>query len=194
MFFLTAIFLQGVRGESPLTTGLQLLPMGAAAVLAAIIASRLVTRLGTRPVQLAGTVLSVAGLLLLSRVGAHDSYVGSLLPGLLVFGPGIVGIGVPAQVAAQSEVQSDQAGAASGVVNAAYQVGGTLGLAVITTIANSRVKHLTHVGTPAHAALTSGFQRGLHIAAILAAANLLISLRSPQVIADAEQTAAGAAA
>jgi hypothetical protein len=141
-------------------------------------------------VQLVGTVLSVAGLLLLSRAGAHDSYAGSLLPGLLVFGAGVVSTGVPAQVAAQSEVQHHNAGAASGVVNAGYQIGGALGLAVVTTIANSRVKDLRHLGTPVNAALTSGFQRGLLIAAILAAANLLISLRSPQVIANVDHAAA----
>ena len=88
MFFLTAIFLQQVRGESALATGIELLPMGAAAILAAIVASNLVTRIGTRRVQAAGALLSLAGLLLLAEAGQHTGYVSSLLPGLLLTAPG----------------------------------------------------------------------------------------------------------
>jgi hypothetical protein len=134
MFFLTAIFLQQVRGLSALSTGLELLPMGAAAVLAAVVSSLLVTRIGTRRVQIGGAVLSIVGLFLLSHAAADSSYAASLLPGLLVYGVGILGI-VPAQISAIAEVTTQDAGAASGIVTAGYQVGGALGLAVITTIA-----------------------------------------------------------
>jgi predicted MFS family arabinose efflux permease len=195
MFFLTAIFLQQVRGLSPLSTGLELLPMGVAAVLAAVVASQFVTRIGTRPVQSVGALLSVAGLALLARVGVDSSYAGGILPGLLLFGAGIVTVGVPAQIAAIAEVEPNDAGAASGVVTAGYQVGGALGLAVITTIANSRVTHALHAGTPLHQALTDGFQRGMVVAAGLALAGLLLALRSPAVQPTADQLlAAGAAA
>jgi predicted MFS family arabinose efflux permease len=195
MFFLTAIYLQQVRGESALTTGVQLLPMGAAAVLAAVLASRLVTQIGTRPVQVAGTLFSVAGLALLAQVGAHPTYVRDLMPGLILFGIGVIGVGVSGQIAAVADVPEHQAGAASGVINAGYQIGGALGLAVITTVSDSRVMHLLHGGTSAHDALTSGFDRGLAIAAILAAINAVVAFASPQIKPTAEQLAtAGAAA
>ena len=194
MFFLTAIFLQQVQGRSALATGVQLLPMGVAAVLAAVIASNLVTRIGTRPVQAGGAVLSVAGLLLLSGVGVHTGYVTGLLPGFVTFGAGIIGVGVAGQVSAIAEVGSRDAGAASGLVNAAYQVGGALGLAIITTLANSRVTHALASGVAPHQALADGFTRGLLIAAALAAVNLLLSLASPSARPSAEQLTVAAAA
>ena len=194
MFFLTAIFLQQVRGLSALATGLELLPMGVAAVIAAVISSTLVTRIGTRAVQIAGAVLSIVGLTLLARAGANSAYAGSILPGLLLYGVGILGVGVPAQISAIAEVTTHDAGAASGLVTAGYQIGGALGLAVITTIANSRVTHMLASGAPPHQALTAGFQRGLIVAAALAAVNLLVAARSPRVEPDAALVAAASAA
>jgi EmrB/QacA subfamily drug resistance transporter len=73
MFFLTAIFLQQVRGQSALGTGIQLLPMGVAALLGALLATNLVARIGTRPVRVGGAALSTVGLLLLSQAGARVS-------------------------------------------------------------------------------------------------------------------------
>jgi EmrB/QacA subfamily drug resistance transporter len=190
MFFLTAIFLQQVRGQSALQTGLQLLPMGVAAVIAAILVSSLVTRIGTRPVQIVGALLNVIGLGLLSRADAGSPYVSSLLPGLLIFGSGILAIGVPAQIAAIAEVRSQEAGAASGIVTAGYEVGGALGLAIVTTIANSRVTHLLVTGLPVHQALTQGYQLGLLVAAGLEVINLVIAAVSPRIAPDAELVAA----
>jgi EmrB/QacA subfamily drug resistance transporter len=194
MFFLTAIFLQQVRGESALGTGLELLPMGIAAVLAAGAASTLVTRVGTRPVQLAGAVLSVVGLALLSQAGADASYAGGLLPGFLLFGMGIIGIGVPAQIAAVAEVGHADAGAASAVVTTAYQVGGALGLAIISTLANSHVTHLLATGDSTRLAFTGGFQYGLIAAAVVAAVNVLVGIGSPRIRPTAEMVGAAVAA
>jgi EmrB/QacA subfamily drug resistance transporter len=195
MFFLTAIFLQQVRGASALTTGLELLPMGVAAVAAAVIGSQLVTRVGTRPVQVAGAIFSVAGLLLLSRVGADSSYVTGLLPGFVLFGIGIVSIGVPAQISAVSEFDHRDAGAASGLVTAGYQIGGALGLAFITTIADSRTTDSVNAGHSMSHALVTGYHAGLLLAAAFAVVNLLLSLLSPQIEPTPEQLLdAGAAA
>ena len=160
MFFLTAIYLQQVRGDSALLTGVQLLPMGGAAILAAVTVSELVTRIGTRVAQVAGALLSLAGLVLLSQAGATSAYATSLLPGFILFGAGIISIGVPAQIAAVAEVREHEAGAASGVVTACYQVGGALGLAVITTIADSRVTHLLAGGASQAHALTRAVSAG----------------------------------
>ena len=181
MFFLTAIFLQQVRGLTALETGLQFLPMGIAAIASAIVASQLVTRFGTKPVQLGGAALSVVGLLLLSRADATGSYAATILPGLILFGIGIIATGTPATIAAVADVSHEQAGAASGVVNAGYQIGGALGLAVITTLATSHVEGLVADGTGPQDALVGGFERGLLIAAVFAAANIVMALGAPRL-------------
>jgi EmrB/QacA subfamily drug resistance transporter len=181
MFFLTAIYLQDVRGLSALSAGLEFLPMGIAAITGALLASRLVTRFGTRPVQVVAAIISVAGLLLLSRVGATDAYATGLLPGFILFGAGITAIGVPAQVGAVSKVANDDAGAASGLLNAGYQVGGALGLAVITTLS----------GTGQVSAAVGGYDFGLILAAAFAAANIVIALIAPSTkVTPAEATEA----
>ncbi|WP_249998706.1 DHA2 family efflux MFS transporter permease subunit [Actinoplanes sp. M2I2] len=194
MFFLTAIFLQQVRGLTALETGLQFLPMGIAAIASAVVASQLVTRYGTKPVQVGGAVLSVAGLLLLSQADATGSYALTILPGLVLFGVGIIAVGTPASIAAVAEVSHDQAGAASGVVNAGYQVGGALGLAVITTLATTHVEGLLAGGAGQQEALVGGFERGLLIAAVFAAANIVTALGAPRLRPTSEQMAEAAVA
>jgi len=182
MFFLTAIFLQQVRHLTALMTGVEFLPMGFAAIAAAMIASQLAGRFGTRAVQVGASVLSIAGLLLLSRAGADDGYAGHLLPGLILFGAGIVGLAVPAQIAAIADIGHDHAGAASGVVSAGYQVGGALGLAVITTLSTSRVTHLARTGSAQGDALVGGYHLGLLVAAAFAAVTLLVAIVSPRIV------------
>ncbi|WP_406048917.1 MFS transporter [Kribbella sp. NBC_00889] len=194
MFFLTAIYLQQVRGDSALDAGVHFLPMGGAAIVGAVLASQLVQRVGTRTVQLAGAVLSVGGLLLLSQADASGSYTSQLLPGFIIFGFGIIGVGVPGQITAVSEVQPQEAGAASGVVNAMYQVGGALGLAIVTTLSITHTTNeLTHGATQQHA-LEAGFERGLLVAAAFAVANVLLTLASPQLQPTSEQLTEATAA
>src|SRR3954447_3429603 len=194
MFFLTAIYLQQVRGDSALEAGVHFLAMGGAAIVGALLASQLVQRVGTRTVQLAGTVLSVIGLFLLSQADASGSYTTQLLPGLIIFGFGIIGVGVPGQITAVSEVRPAEAGAASGVVNAMYQVGGALGLAIVTTLSITHTTHeLTHGATQLQA-LQAGYQRGLFAAAAFAVANVLLTLATPQLQPTSEQLAEATAA
>ncbi len=194
MFFLTAIFLQQVRGLTALETGLEFLPMGFAAIASAVLASQLVTRFGTRPVQLGGAALSIVGLVLLSGADATSSYAATVLPGLVLFGMGIIATGTPANIAAVADIRHEQAGAAAGVVNAGYQVGGALGLAVITTFSTSHVESLIGEGSAPADALTGGFQRGLLLAALFAAANILVALAAPRLRPSADQVATAAVA
>jgi EmrB/QacA subfamily drug resistance transporter len=189
MFFLTAVYLQQVRGDSALAAGVHFLPMGGAAILGAVLASQLVQRVGTRTVQIGGTVLSVVGLLLLSQADATGGYATELLPGLILYGFGIIGVGVPAQIAAISEVEHREAGAASGVVTTTFQVGGALGLAIVTTLSITRATDALAHGVPQQHALTEGFQRGILVAALFAVANLLVTLMTPQIQPTSEQLA-----
>jgi predicted MFS family arabinose efflux permease len=145
--------------------------MGFAAIIGATGASTLVTRFGTRPVHLGGAVLSVAGLVLLAQVDAADSYATDILPGLLLFGFGLMGIAVANQIMAVADVRDEEAGAASGLVTAGYQVGGALGLSIITTLS----------------------QRGLLVAAVFAAINIAVTFASPQRRPGSEQLSEAAA-
>jgi EmrB/QacA subfamily drug resistance transporter len=187
MFFLAAIFLQQVRGESAIDTGLQFLPMGFAAIAGAGSASGLVTRIGTRPVLLGGATLSVTGLLLLTQAGVGGSYAAELLPGFLLFGFGIMWIAVPAQIAAVSEVSHDDAGTASGLVTAGYQVGGVLGLAIVNTLSTSLANSRLAEGADPQTALVDAFHRGLLVAAVFAAVNVALAFVMRQQVPDAEE-------
>jgi hypothetical protein len=115
------------------------------------------------------------------------------LPGIVLFGMGIIAVGTPAQIAAVTDVRHDVAGAASGVVNAGYQVGGALGVAVITTLATSHVTALATGGASQVSVVVGGFRRGLLVTAVFAAANLLISVEAPGIRPTGDQLAEAAA-
>lgn len=195
MFFLTALYLQQVHGDSALEAGAHFLPMGFAAILSAVAGAQLVTRFGTRAAYLGGTAVGAVGLLLLSQAGADSSYVGGLLPGLIVFGLGLPLVGVANQIAAVAEVPHEDAGAASGVITAAFQVGGALGLALISSAATTRTGDALVAGAAQADALAAGFERGLLIAAGLAVANLVVgAVRAPRIKPDAALVAEATAA
>jgi EmrB/QacA subfamily drug resistance transporter len=193
MFFLTAVYLQQVLRLSALHAGLDFLPMGVAAIVAAIGVSRLVTRVGTRPVQLGGALVAAAGLLLLAHSQAQGSYAAQLLPGLLLFGAGILAIGIPTQVAAVADVRRDDTGVASGAISSAWQIGGALGLAIVTTLSTSHVTTALHAGATRGTALVSGYHYGLTIAAALALVNGLLVIAAPRLRPTPAMVAAVAA-
>jgi EmrB/QacA subfamily drug resistance transporter len=194
LLFLASIYLQQVRGYSPVLVGLQLLPMGVAAVAGATVASTMIERIGIRPLQATGALLQAGGLLLLTQMTVTSPYVSVLLPGTLLVGLGITMVMVPAQVAAVSDVHKDDAGSASGLVNAAFQIGGGIGLAVINSLATSRTAHALAGGATHASALTAGFQRGLLIAAMIAGLNIAIGLISPRSRPTTKQLAGAAVA
>jgi hypothetical protein len=169
--------------------------MGVAAIASAMVGAQLVTRVGTRAVYVAGSAIGVVGLLLLGRAGAHAGYGADLLPGLVVFGLGLPLVGVSNQIAAVAEVPHEQAGAASGIVTSAFQIGGAAGLALVSSAATSRVTDALAAGAAQPDALAAGFQRGMLVVAGLAVANLLIgAIRAPRITPDAALVAEAAAA
>jgi EmrB/QacA subfamily drug resistance transporter len=186
MFFLSALYLQEVHGDSALAAGVQFVPMGIAAIVSAVAGAQLVTRLGTRTAYLAGSAVGLVGLLVLSRMGADAGYGTDILPGFVIFGLGLPLVGVSNQIAAVAEAPPADAGAVSGVVTTAFQVGGALGLALISTAATSRVQDaLAHGATQPHA-LAAGYDRGLLVAAGITLLNLAIGiLRAPRIRPDA---------
>jgi EmrB/QacA subfamily drug resistance transporter len=194
LLFLASIFLQQVRGYSAVVVGLQLLPMGVAAVGGATLASAMIERIGIRPLQAAGAVFQAGGLLLLTQLTVTSPYVSVLLPGTLLVGLGITTVMVPAQVAAVTDVRKDDAGSASGLVNASFQIGGGIGLAVINSLSTSRTAHALAAGATHANALTAGLQRGLLIAAVIAGLNVAVGLTSPRLRPTTDHMAEAAAA
>lgn len=128
------LHLQQVLGMSPLMSGVASLPLAlaVAATMPFLIAA--MPKIGLKPVLIAGAVVAAVGIALLARVTPSGSYGSEVLPGLIVMGIGMAGIFAPAQNLALQGVDASDAGAASAVSNAANQIGGALGLALLTNV------------------------------------------------------------
>jgi EmrB/QacA subfamily drug resistance transporter len=190
VFFFLTLYMQNVLGYSAIQTGAAYLPLTFAVGIAAGASSRLISRVGTRPVIVTGALIAAGGLYWLSRIPADGSYVSDLLPGMLVlslgFGPVFVGV----TTAANAGVPADKAGLAAALLNASQQVGGALGLAIFSALATSRTSDLLATGAPAADALTSGFQRALLAGSIFILAAAVIALRATNTHGEAPQPTA----
>ena len=175
MFFFLTLYMQNVLGYSPIKAGLAYLPLCFAVGFAATGAGQLLSRVGTRPLIIAGAIATAGGVYWLSRIPVHGSFLTDLLPGMLVMSVGIGAMFVAVATAANAGVRPDQAGLAAALLNSAQQVGGALGLAVLSAIATARTGHLLAAGTPVPDALTSGFQRALLAGSIALAASAIIA-------------------
>jgi len=178
MWFVSSLYLQQVLGLSPLHTGLIFLPMTLTIMLVASRAGRLVSQFGVRSVLGGGLIMLTGGLLLLTRVGSSGSaVVYVMIPGLLT-AAGIAMSIVPSTIAATQGAKEGQAGLASGLVNTSRQVGGGLGLALLTTLATQRTTHLIGSGQQVAQALTDGFRLAYLIGAGLAAVAAVMTFTS----------------
>jgi predicted MFS family arabinose efflux permease len=180
MFFFASLYVQEILGYSPLRAGLAFLPVTAGIVIGAGAAQQLIRRVGVRNVSIGGITLATVGMALLTRVPVHGSYAGDLLVGLL---PMSIGMGltfVPITLLGTGGVTGDDAGLASGLFNTAQQVGGSLGLAILSTLAASQTSSLLHgASTQAHttaaiAARVSGYHVAFAAAAIMLGVGALI--------------------
>jgi EmrB/QacA subfamily drug resistance transporter len=179
MWYFLTLYLQDVHGYGPLKAGLLFLPMAISIIIAAQIGSRLVSPFGARNVLMAGLVITAGGFVWLAQLSATSSYLAGVLPGSLLTTFGIGLAFTPLAAAATSGVPLFQAGLASGVLNTSRQVGGSIGLAALATIATSRTHHAALTMPPSQA-LTSGFDRAFAGAAILTAAAVLIASLVPR--------------
>ena len=175
MFFFVTLYMQNVLGYSPIKAGLAYLPLCFAVGFAATGAGRALSRVGTRPLIIVGAIVTAGGVYWLSRIPVHGSFLTDLLPGMLVMSVGIGAMFVAVATAANAGVRPDQAGLAAALLNSAQQVGGALGLAVLSAIATARSSHLLAAGAPLPDALTSGFQRALLAGSIALAASAIIA-------------------
>ncbi|MYS29835.1 MFS transporter, partial [Streptomyces sp. SID7804] len=134
MFFFLTLFVQNVLDFSPLQAGLAFLPVSAVIAIGAGLASRFLPVYGPKPFMVAGGILAAAGLAWLTLTDVHSTYAGSVLGPMLVFSLGMGMEFVSLTLMALSDVPVPETGAASGLLNATQQVGGSLGLSILVTV------------------------------------------------------------
>jgi MFS family permease len=134
MFFFLTLFVQNVLDFSPLQAGLAFLPVSAVIAIGAGLASRFLPRFGPKPFMVVGAILAAAGLSWLTLTDVHSTYAGSVLGPMLVFSLGMGMEFVSLTLMALSNVPTQETGAASGLLNATQQVGGSLGLSILVTM------------------------------------------------------------
>jgi EmrB/QacA subfamily drug resistance transporter len=178
VFFFLTLYVQDILGYSPIRTGLAYLPVTVGVGLSASITPRLLGRVGTRPVFVAGTLVAGGGVYWLSQVPIHGSYLTDLLPGLVIMSVGLGAEFVAATTAANAGVPPQTAGLAAALFNASQWIGGALGLAIFSAIATARTTHLLTSHTSPAAALDAGFHQALTAAAIFLLAAALFALRT----------------
>jgi EmrB/QacA subfamily drug resistance transporter len=197
MFFFLTLFVQGVWGYSPLKAGLAFLPMVATIMASSGIASQLVARVGARPLMITGATVMAGGMIWLSRITEHSSYASGLLGPMMLTALGLGLVFVPLSLVSLTKVGNADAGIASSMLNVGQQVGGSIGLAILGTVAWSAVanslrsqataaatagQHVT--GAKAAAlqkamtdhALATGFSKGFLVSAGIAVLALVITL------------------
>ena len=193
-FFLLTLYVQQVLGYSALKTGLTFLATAGMVVLVAGISQALVTRVGPRPVLAVGLALITGGMLWYTQIPVNGSFATHLLPGYLLVGVGMAFSFIPMSIAAVAGVEPQETGVASGLINAAQQIGGALGVAIAATVAFTHTKTLLASGHSSAQAATSGFALGFWVLAGISAISVvacLALLRGRQVSGEsvAEATA-----
>lgn len=178
MFFFVTLYMQTVLHLSPIHAGLAYLPVTLGIVISSGAASHLFVRTGTRPIVVAGALLAAGAVYWLAQVPIHGTYLADLLAPLFIMSLGLGCVLVGVQTAANAGVPADKAGLAAALVNASFQLGSALGLAIFSAIAPSRTHHLLADHAPRPEALTSGFHRGLHACGIFLLAAALIAMRA----------------
>jgi len=176
MFFFASLYLQGILGYSALTTGFAFLPVTAGIMMGAVAAQQLVQKVGVRPVMLTGLTVAAAGLTILGVSTKVDgSYLG-VLGGLFPMAMGMGATFVSLTLVATTNVEEDDAGLASGIFNTSQQVGGALGLAILSTLANDRTSGILAdlTGQPTQAQMQSALVEGFQLAFFVAAGLLAL--------------------
>jgi EmrB/QacA subfamily drug resistance transporter len=176
MFLMLTLYMQQVLGYSPLETGVAYLAVALTSIVGAMVAQTLVTRVGVKPVLVSGMALLTLGLLYFTQVSVGGSYLGDLFPGFLVIAVGLSFAFVAISIAALAGIEAKDAGLASGLLNTSQQIGGALGIAVLSSVAIAQTNDAAKAGDTVPAALTSGFQTAFWVGAGIAAVGVLASV------------------
>jgi predicted MFS family arabinose efflux permease len=174
MFFFLTQYVQNILGFSPLKAGLSFLPLSAGIVVAATVMSRVVGRIGTRIPMTVAPLVTTGGLVWLSRLSVHSDYLTGVLAPLLLIAVSMGTLFVPLTLTAVQGVRPDEAGVASALLNTGQQVGGSLGLAILVTVATAATRAQHHLSQAA--AVTAGYRRAFEVAAGIAVVALVVAL------------------
>jgi predicted MFS family arabinose efflux permease len=190
-FFLSALYLQLVLGYDPLHVGLAFLPGNVImAVFSLGLSAKIVMRFGIKRPLAIGLLLVAAALLLFAHAPVNASFVVDVLPSMILLG---IGAGLafnPMLLAAMSDVEPQDSGLASGVVNTAFMMGGALGLAVLASVAASRTDTLRANGESVAAALTGGYHAAFAVGALFALGAAIVTTVRLRLPAPQAQPAA----
>jgi len=177
MFLMLTLYMQQVLGYSAMKTGIAYLAVAGTSIVWAMVAQTLVTKVGVKPVLVSGMALLTVGLLSFTQVSVGGSYVGDLLPGFLLTAAGMAFSFVSISIAALAGVEARDAGLASGLINTSQQIGGALGIAVLSAVAIAQTNGAARTGSDAAPqALTDGFQAAFWVGVGVAAVGVVAAL------------------
>lgn len=195
VFFFTTLYMQEVLGYTPIRTGLSFLIVPVMVAIAATNVPRLIKRVGYKPIMMVAPLVVSGGLFWLSHIPVYGTYWGNVAPGLMMLGFGMGATFVSVTIAATSGVPHHEAGLASGILNTSQQVGGALGLAVLTGIATSittdYIKNLHLMAPPTRQQVATAAVHGFHdgyliasIFALVAAGVATVVIRQQKAVTD----------
>ncbi|WP_308188459.1 MFS transporter [Nocardia australiensis] len=194
MFFFVTLYMQSVLGYSEFETGNAYLPVSLTIGIAAGIGAKIFAKTGTRAVIVGGALIAGLGIIWVSRMPTDGSYITDVLPGMLVMSVGAGAALVANTTAANAGVPGEQAGLAAALLNTGQQLGGALGLAVLTAIATSHTNARLAGGAMPADAMTAGFQRALLLGGIVCVLAAVAGLRAAnshgETASDATETIA----
>jgi EmrB/QacA subfamily drug resistance transporter len=167
-FFLSTLYLQTILGYGPLKAGAAFIPGIVIMLGIAGAASSLVARIGIRPLVTVGTAVASVGMLLLSRLTPDSSYLTGVMVPMIVLCGGLGLTFVPTMLAAVSGVKEDHSGLVSGVSTTATQIGGSIGIAILASVAATTTRNQPR-GTPIHEALATGYAHAYRMSALIIA-------------------------
>lgn len=185
MFFFVSLYVQDILHSSPVVTGLDFLPVPIVIAITATLTSKYVGKIGFRPFLITGSIPMAIGVFMLSNITVGGSYFADVFPWLIIMGVGAGMVFVAISIAATSGVPGKEAGLASGLLSTSQQMGGALGLAILSGAATSAATAAIKAGTATSLASASvaGYSAAFKVAATFIAVGLLVALfiiRKPQ--------------
>ncbi|HET7857258.1 MAG TPA: MFS transporter [Gaiellaceae bacterium] len=167
-FFLLTLYMQGVLGYSPLEAGFAFLATAGMTIPGAAVAQAVATRAGVKPVMVLGTTLLAFAYIWYTQLPFDGTYWTNLFVPFFLSGFGLACIFIPMSLAALSGVPDRIAGVASGLLNTSQQLGGAVGVALISTVSNQHAESLADGGQPTLEDITGGYRWGFAVAAVFA--------------------------
>lgn len=191
VFFYLSIYMQQILGYSPVKAGVLCLPFTIFIGITAAITSKKIAQISPKIILVIGTIVSALGLFYFTKIPVDGNYLTNLLPGIILMASGMGAVFVAITLVATSGVSHKDSGLASGLLNTSQQIGGAIGLAVLTTVSTTKTTSVMAAtnGNPAAMsdALVQGFQVAFMIAAVLtlvASAIALFGLTNDKLSAE----------